>query len=153
MARVVLVGNLAQVTGGVAEFVPAADAHVDHAASGLEALEHLAQFLRHRLGGLRRRVGEDVDQLASDQPLVAAEDRAVEDDRRGADAAAADPDVEHVVVARRSLVLERGLAHVEIAAEVLDGPQSVVWDEAENRLHAQKALLVWLLAQHDGGDA
>jgi len=38
----------------------------------------------------------------------------------------------------------RGL---EIAPEVLDGPQSVVWDEAENRLHAQKALLVWLLAQ------
>jgi ornithine carbamoyltransferase len=34
----------------------------------------------------------------------------------------------------------------EIAAEVLDGPQSVVWDEAENRLHAQKALLAWLLA-------
>jgi ornithine carbamoyltransferase len=38
----------------------------------------------------------------------------------------------------------RGL---EIAADVLDGPQSVVWDEAENRLHAQKALLVWLLEQ------
>lgn len=36
----------------------------------------------------------------------------------------------------------RGL---EIAADVLDGPQSAVWDEAENRLHAQKALLVWLL--------
>ena len=33
----------------------------------------------------------------------------------------------------------------EIAAEVLDGPQSAVWDEAENRLHAQKALLIWLL--------
>jgi ornithine carbamoyltransferase len=33
----------------------------------------------------------------------------------------------------------------EITAEVLDGPQSVVWDEAENRLHAQKALLSWLL--------
>jgi ornithine carbamoyltransferase len=33
----------------------------------------------------------------------------------------------------------------EIAADVLDGPQSVVWDEAENRLHAQKALLTWLL--------
>lgn len=33
----------------------------------------------------------------------------------------------------------------EISAEVLDGPQSVVWDEAENRLHAQKALLTWLL--------
>lgn len=36
----------------------------------------------------------------------------------------------------------RGL---EIAAEVLDGPQSAVWDEAENRLHAQKAVLTWLL--------
>jgi ornithine carbamoyltransferase len=35
----------------------------------------------------------------------------------------------------------------EIAASVIDGPQSVVWDEAENRLHAQKALLTWLLRQ------
>jgi len=34
----------------------------------------------------------------------------------------------------------------EVAAEVIDGPQSVVWDEAENRLHAQKALLEFLLA-------
>jgi ornithine carbamoyltransferase len=33
----------------------------------------------------------------------------------------------------------------EIAASVIDGPQSAVWDEAENRLHAQKALLTWLL--------
>lgn len=34
----------------------------------------------------------------------------------------------------------------EIAADVIDGPQSVVWDEAENRLHAQKALMAWLMA-------
>ncbi|MGB9376252.1 MAG: ornithine carbamoyltransferase [Mycobacteriales bacterium] len=33
----------------------------------------------------------------------------------------------------------------EIAAAAIDGPQSAVWDEAENRLHAQKALLTWLL--------
>ncbi|HYQ32926.1 MAG TPA: ornithine carbamoyltransferase, partial [Lapillicoccus sp.] len=33
----------------------------------------------------------------------------------------------------------------EIAAAVIDGPQSAVWDEAENRLHAQKALLSFLL--------
>jgi ornithine carbamoyltransferase len=34
----------------------------------------------------------------------------------------------------------------EVSAEVLDSPQSVVWQEAENRLHAQKALLEFLLA-------
>ena len=38
----------------------------------------------------------------------------------------------------------------EITDEVIDGPQSLVWDEAENRLHAQKALLIWLLAQAGG---
>ena len=33
----------------------------------------------------------------------------------------------------------------EVEADVIDGPQSVVWDEAENRLHAQKALMEFLL--------
>ncbi|KAA9393535.1 ornithine carbamoyltransferase [Kocuria coralli] len=40
----------------------------------------------------------------------------------------------------------------EVTAEVIDGPQSVVFDEAENRLHAQKALMIWLLAQADRYD-
>ena len=33
----------------------------------------------------------------------------------------------------------------EVTAEVIDGPQSVVFDEAENRLHAQKGVLAWVL--------
>lgn len=49
-------------------------------------------------------------------------------------------------VALHCLPAYRGL---EIAAEVIDGPQSVVWDEAENRLHAQKAVLAWLLAHRE----
>ncbi|MER7134629.1 ornithine carbamoyltransferase, partial [Streptosporangium saharense] len=42
----------------------------------------------------------------------------------------------------------RGL---EISADVLDGPQSLVWDQAENRLHAQKALLHWLATRQGPG--
>ncbi|MFZ9744307.1 MAG: ornithine carbamoyltransferase [Aquiluna sp.] len=36
----------------------------------------------------------------------------------------------------------------EVSAEVLEGPQSVIWDQAENRLHAQKALMAWLANQN-----
>ncbi len=57
-------------------------------------------------------------------------------DERALAAAAADAVVLHCLPAHRG---------EEIAASVLDGPQSAVWDEAENRLHAQKALLAFLL--------
>lgn len=52
--------------------------------------------------------------------------------------ALADPDV----TVLHCLPAHRG---EEITDSVIDGPHSAVWDEAENRLHAQKALLVWLL--------
>ena len=55
-------------------------------------------------------------------------------------AAGTDPVVLHCLPAYRGK---------EIDATVLDAPGTAVWDEAENRLHAQKALLVWLLRQAD----
>jgi ornithine carbamoyltransferase len=39
----------------------------------------------------------------------------------------------------------------EVTADVIDGPQSAVWDEAENRLHVQKAILAWCLSGERGG--
>jgi ornithine carbamoyltransferase len=39
----------------------------------------------------------------------------------------------------------------EVTAEVIDGPQSAVWDEAENRLHVQKAILAWCLGAEPRG--
>jgi ornithine carbamoyltransferase len=55
-------------------------------------------------------------------------------------AVAADPIVLHCLPAYRGK---------EIESDVIDGPASAVWDEAENRLHAQKALLTWLLARSE----
>ena len=57
-------------------------------------------------------------------------------------------DAEKVAVAAPDVTVMHCLpAHrgQEIAPDVIDGPHSVVWDQAENRMHAQKALLLWLL--------
>ena len=57
-------------------------------------------------------------------------------------------DTEMMSVAHKDAVFMHCLpAHrgEEVTAEVIDGPQSVVWDEAENRLHAQKALMEYLV--------
>jgi ornithine carbamoyltransferase len=57
-------------------------------------------------------------------------------------------DAEKVAVARPDVTIMHCLpAHRgrEISDDVIDGPHSVVWDQAENRLHTQKALMLWLL--------
>jgi ornithine carbamoyltransferase len=57
-------------------------------------------------------------------------------DREKVDAAKPDVTVLHCLPAHRGQ---------EITDEVIDGPHSAVWDQAENRMHTQKALLLWLL--------
>jgi ornithine carbamoyltransferase len=57
-------------------------------------------------------------------------------DREAVERAAPEAIVMHCLPAHRGQ---------EITDEVIDGPRSVVWDQAENRLHTQKALLLWLL--------
>jgi ornithine carbamoyltransferase len=78
-------------------------------------------------------MGQEDEQAERSAPFVPY---AVSED--ALDRAAADAIVLHCLPAYRGK---------EIAAEVIDGPQSVVWDEAENRLHAQKALLTFLLEE------
>jgi ornithine carbamoyltransferase len=77
-------------------------------------------------------MGQEEEQAKREQAFAA-----YQVDAKIMQAAAADALFMHCLPAHRG---------EEVAADVIDGPQSVVWDEAENRLHAQKALLEILLA-------
>ncbi len=107
--------------GVCAQRVPVTRAQLEHGLPRLETLQHLAQRLRYRTARLGGGIGEDIDQFAVHQALFAAEDRGLEQQRRRADACAADADLQPLVVARRACVLERGLAHVQIPLQPLHG--------------------------------
>jgi ornithine carbamoyltransferase len=109
--------EIAAATGGSAE-------HVRDPQAAVEGADVLATDTWVSMG----QEGESGDRSASFRPY-AVDEAAL---RRAADGAV----VLHCLPAYRGK---------EIAASVIDGPQSIVWDEAENRLHAQKALLTWLL--------
>jgi ornithine carbamoyltransferase len=109
--------EIAAVTGGSAE-------HVRDPQAAVDGADALATDTWVSMG----QEGESGDRSAPFRPY-AVDEAAL---RRAADGAV----VLHCLPAYRGK---------EIAASVIDGPQSIVWDEAENRLHAQKALLTWLL--------
>ena len=91
-----------------------------------------------------RRAAAGADVLATDTWVSMGQegkDTALYEPYRVDEALLAQADSEAVVL--HCLPAYRGK---EISAAVLDGPRSLVWDEAENRLHAQKALLTWLLS-------
>lgn len=96
-------------------------ADVDHAAAGADVL----------VTDTWTSMGQEVDGLDRIKPF-----RPYQVNGRLLDLADSEAIVLHCLPAHRG---------DEITDEVMDGPASVVWDEAENRLHAQKALLAWLL--------
>ena len=110
--------EIAAETGGSAE-------HVRDPHAAVDGADVLATDTWVSMG----QEGERLDRAAPFLPYAVGQGRAA---GRAADGAI----VLHCLPAYRG---------EEITDEVIDGPQSVVWDEAENRLHAQKALLAWLL--------
>jgi len=89
---------------------------------------------------------QDVDVVVTDTWVSMGKEEEADDRRKPFLAYAVTPELlaraAHDAIVMHCLPAYRGK---EISAEVIDGPQSVVWDEAENRLHAQKALLTWLM--------
>jgi ornithine carbamoyltransferase len=110
-------GEIAAGTGGSAT-------HLTDAAAAVDGSDVLTTDTWVSMG----QEGEAADREAPFVPYAL--------DEAAVAAAGTDPVVLHCLPAYRGK---------EIAAGVIDGPHSAVWDEAENRLHAQKALLVWLL--------
>ena len=105
------------------------------------------------VAGDRVAVFENPLEAAEDSDLVVTDvwaSMGQEDEQAKRIAAFADYQVNAALMARArddALFMHCLPAHrgEEVTADVIDGPQSVVWDEAENRLHAQKALLEYLL--------
>jgi ornithine carbamoyltransferase len=114
------------IVARAAEIAAATGGSVDHVADPYDAFTG-ADVLATDTWVSMGQEGEAGDREAPFIPYALTSD---------AVAAGDDPIVLHCLPAYRGK---------EIAADVLDGPASVVWDEAENRLHAQKALLTWLL--------
>ncbi|PSK91410.1 ornithine carbamoyltransferase [Haloactinopolyspora alba] len=112
-------GTIAASTGGSV-------AHVTDPADGFAGADVLATDTWVSMG-------QEAEQESREAPFVPFALT-----KAALDAAAPDAVVLHCLPAYRGK---------EIAADVIDGPASAVWDEAENRLHAQKALLTWLLEQ------
>jgi ornithine carbamoyltransferase len=110
------------------------------------------------MGGARCEVVRDPREAASGADLVATDvwaSMGQEDEQRVREAAFAGYQVNEGVMAEAApdaLFMHCLPAHrgEEVSGAVIDGPQSVVWDEAENRLHAQKALLELLLLPKGG---
>ena len=111
------------------------------AAGGRDRRRDRADHRPAGRGRRRRRRGHrhlDVDGAGERRAGPGRAVPAVPGQRRSCSAAPADD-----AIVLHCLPAHRGW---EITDEVLDGPQSAVWDEAENRLHAQKSLMVFLIA-------
>ncbi len=138
-----------------ASFIEAAAAFGFTLAIACPARYHpsLDQVEQARRAGAAIEVGEDTAAAADDADCVISDAWVSMADTDYAErvAAFANYRVDAALMARAApdavflhcLPAHRG---EEVTAEVIDGPASLVWDEAENRIHAQKAILAWSLA-------
>ncbi|MFM7014466.1 MAG: ornithine carbamoyltransferase [Actinomycetota bacterium] len=91
---------------------------------------------------------QDADVLTTDTWISMGQES--EKDKRIAEFAGFELNSELLALAKKDAIVLHCLPAYrgyEISAEVLDGEQSAIWDQAENRLHAQKALMVFLAAR------